>query len=221
MTLQRVGVRMMIFGNRIGPEEKKKLERRYQENRTLAFSRINVFFLSLGVLVFWLILMHLSTLVTREACANQSISSFREMVKSAIKMLSGSLTDPVAKSNTGDIQTKIDKMISDAEKEGKPIQFGIGVLDRTGVAVAGKYVVGTFRKDDFSRYQFVKKAFKRKKIIQDRLYFQDHSELWIVCVPLVQQKDIVGAIVLGFNPTEVDKDYGLNVKQFLALDLNK
>jgi hypothetical protein len=211
----------MVLADRIGPEEKKKLKRRCQENRTLAFSKMNVFLLSAGVLVFWLILIQLTPLVTQEACANQSISFFREMVKSAIKMLSVSLMDSVVKNNTGDIQTKIDKMISDAEKEGKPIQFGIGILDRTGVAVAGRYVVGTFRKDDFSRYQFVKKAFKQKKVIQDRLYFQDHSELWIVCVPLVQQRGIVGAIVLGFNPTEVDKDYGLNVKQFLALDLNK
>jgi hypothetical protein len=211
----------MVFGNRIGPEEKKKLTRRCEENRALVFSKINVFFLSFRVLVFWLILMQLSTLVTREACANQSISSFTEKVKSAIKTLSVSLMDPVAKNNAGDIQIRIDKVISDAEKEGKPIQFGIGVLDRNGVAVAGKYVVGTFRKDDFSRYQFVKKAFKKKKIIQDRLYFQDRSELWIVCVPLVQKKNVVGAVVLGFNPTEVIKDYGLNTKQFLALDLSK
>jgi len=165
--------------------------------------------------------MQLSTLVTQEACANQSISSFTEKVKSAIKALSVSLTDSVSKNNIGDIEAKIDKIISDAEKEGKPIRFGIGILDRNGVAVAGRYVVGTFRKDDFSRYQFVKKAFKQKKMIQDRLYFQDRSELWIVCVPLVQQKEIVGAIVLGFNPTEVKKDYGLNTEQFLALDLSK
>jgi hypothetical protein len=129
--------------------------------------------------------------------------------------------EPVSKNNIGDIQAMIDKTVSDAEKQGKPIRFGIGVLDRNGVAVAGRYVVGTFKKDDFSRYQFVEKAFKQKKIIQDRLYFQDHSELWIVCVPLIQQKDIVGAIVLGFNPAEVERDYGLNTKQFLALDLNK
>jgi hypothetical protein len=165
--------------------------------------------------------MQLSTLVTQEACANQSISSFTEKVKSAIKVLSVSLMDPVSNNNIGEIQTKIDKIISDAEKEGKPIRFGIGVLDRNGVAVAGRYVVGTFRKDDFSSYQFVEKAFKQKKIIQDRLYFQDRSELWIVCVPLVQKKNVLGAVVLGFNPTEVIKDYGLNTKQFLALDLSK
>jgi hypothetical protein len=211
----------MVLGNRVGPEEKKKLIRRCEENRTLAFSKINVLLLSSGVLVFWLVLIQLSTLVTQEACANQSISSFTEKVKSAIKVLSVSLMDPVSNNNIGEIQTKIGKIISDAEKEGKPIRFGIGVLDRNGVAVAGRYVVGTFRKDDFSSYQFVEKAFKQKKIIQDRLYFQDRSELWIVCVPLVQKKNVLGAVVLGFNPTEVIKDYGLNTKQFLALDLSK
>jgi hypothetical protein len=89
------------------------------------------------------------------------------------------------------------------------------------VTVAGRYVVGIFREEDFSKYDFVKKAFKKKKIVQERLYLQDHSELLIICVPLVQQKKIIGAIVLGFNPTEVKKDYGLNIEQFLALDFNK
>ncbi len=211
----------MVLADRIGFGEKEKVKRRYQGNRTFAFSKLTVLFLLLAVWVFWLVLMDFSTLFTQEACANQSISSFKENVKGAIRTLSASLMDAVSNNNTGDMQIKIDRIVSDAEKEGKPIQFGIGVLDRNGVAVAGKYVVGTFKKDDFSRYEFVKKAFKKKKIIQDRLYFQDHSELWIVCVPLVQRKGIVGAIVLGFNPTEVNKDYGLNAKQFLALDLNK
>ena len=165
--------------------------------------------------------MQLSTFAPREASENESISSFTKMTKAAIKTLSVTLTDPVSKNNIDDIQAKIDTIVSNAEKEGKPIRFGIGILDRNGVVVAGRYVVGTFRKDDFSRYQYVKKAFKKKKIIQDRLYFQDRSELWIICVPLVQQKDIVGAIVLGFNPAEVKRDYGLNTEQFLALDLNR
>jgi len=175
----------------------------------------------MGVLVFCVVLTEFSTLLTQEACADQSISSFVEKVKSAVKTLSVPLIDPVSKNNIGDIQTTIDKIISDAEKEGKPIRFGIGILDRDGVAVAGRYVVGTFKRDDFSRYQFVKKAFKQKKIIQDRLYFQDRSELWIVCVPLAKEKSIIGAVVLGFDPEELKKDYRLNAEQFLALDLNK
>lgn len=171
--------------------------------------------------MFWFILLGLSTFVTEVAYASQPVSSFKEEVKIAIKTLSVSLMDPVSKNNIGDIRVTIDKIISDAEKEGKPIRFGVGILDRKGVAVVGRSVVGIFGEEDFSKYKFVRKAFKKKKIIQERLYFQDHSELLIVCVPLVQQKNVVGAIVLGFNPDEVKKDYGVTTEQFLALDFNK
>ena len=187
----------------------------------LASSKIEVFLLSSVVLVFWLFVIQSSTLATQEACADQPISSFVERVKGTVKTLSVSLMDPVSRNNVADVQAKIDKIISEDEKEGNPVRFGIGILDKSGVAVAGRYVVGTFRKDDFSKYQFVKKVFKKKKIIQDRLYFQDRSELWIVCVPLVAEKNVIGAVVLGFNPVELKKDFGLNAEQFLALDLNK
>ena len=219
--MRKEGVPTVVLTDRAGPEEKKPLNTRYEKNRTLAFSKSNVFLLSMGALTFWFVFFQLSTLGTREASAKQTASAFTEEVKNAIKTLSRLLLDPVSKNNIADIQTTIDKTGSDAEKQGRPIRFGIGVLDRKGVVVAGRYVVGTFERDDFSRYQFVGKAFKQKRIIQDRLYFQDHSELWIVCAPLIEQKDIVGAIVLGFNPAEVERDYGLNTKQFLALDLNK
>jgi hypothetical protein len=173
------------------------------------------------MLILWFVLLGFSPFVTEVTDASQSVFSFKEEAKRAIKTLTACLMDPVSKKNISDIQAGMDKMISDAEKEGKPICFGIGILDKNAVTVAGRYVVGIFREEDFSKYDFVKKAFKKKKIVQERLYLQDHSELLIICVPLVQQKKIIGAIVLGFNPTEVKKDYGLNIEQFLALDFNK
>jgi len=169
----------------------------------------------------WHILLELSGFFTEVTYASQSTPTFKEEVKIAIKNFSVSLMDPVSKNDIDAIQTMLNKIISDAEKEGKPIHFGIGILDKNGVAITGRYILGTFREEDFSKYKFVRKAFKQRKIIQDRLYFQDRSELLIICAPLVQQKNVVGAIILGFNPTEVKKDYGLNTEQFLALDFNK
>jgi hypothetical protein len=198
---------------KVRPGRKTKLERKYQRNRSLGLSNIRSFFLSSAMLA---LLLGLSPFVY----GSQSVSSFTEEVKTAIKTLSASVTNPVSKNNIGDIRTAIDKIISSAEREGKPIRFGIGILDKNGVAVAGRYVVGKFEEEDFSKYKFVRNAFKKKKIVQDRLYFQDHSELLIVCVPLVLQKNVVGAVVLGFNPAEVKKDYGVNTERFLALDFN-
>jgi hypothetical protein len=202
-------------------EDTMRMKRKYQQHRDFGISGINSFLLSLGMFMLWLILWGPSGFFTEVTYANQSNPIFKEEVKIAIKELSVSLMDPVSKNDIDAIQAILDQIISDAEKEGKPIRFGIGILDRNGVAVTGRYIVGTFRKEDFSKYKFVKRAFTKKKIIQDRLYFQDRSELLIVCAPLVQQKRVVGALLLGFNPTEVKKDYGLNTEQFLALDFNK
>jgi len=197
------------------------MKRKYPRDRSLGFTRIHPSHLSLRMLTLWFVLLGFSIFVIEPTDAGQSISSFKEEVKEAIKALRACLLDPVSEKNIGDMETGMDKIVSDAEKQGKPVCFGIGILDKNGVAVAGRYVIGIFKEEDFSRYKFVKKAFKKKKIVQDRLYFQDHSELWIICAPLVQQKKVIGAIVLGFDPTQVKKDYGLSKEQFLALDLNK
>ena len=197
------------------------MERKYSRDRGIGFSKIRSSFLLSGMLILWFVLLGFSPFVTEVTDAGQSVSSFKEEAKTAIKTLTARLMDAVSKKNISDIQAGMDKIISDADKEGKPIRFGIGILDKNAVAVAGRYVVGIFREEDFSKYDFVKKAFKKKKIVQDRLYFQDQSELLVICVPLVHQKKIIGAIVLGFNPTQVKRDYGLNTEEFLALDFNK
>jgi hypothetical protein len=169
----------------------------------------------------WLILLGPSGFFTEVTYANQSNPTFKEEVKIAIKKLSVALMDSVSKNDINTIETTINEIFLEANEKGMPIRFGIGVLDRNGVAVAGGYIIGAFKGEDFSKYKFVRKAFKKRKIIQDRLYFQDRSMFLIVCIPLVQQKSVVGALVLGFDPTEVKKDYGLDTEQFLALDFNK
>ena len=173
------------------------------------------------MLVLWFVLLGFPLFATEVADASQSVSSFKEEAKSTIKTLSLCLIDPLSKNDIDTIETSVNETFLEADKKGKPIHFGIGVLDRNGMAVAGGYIVGAFKGEDFSKYEFVRKAFKRKKIIQNRVYFQDRSELLIICAPLVRQKKIIGAIVLGFNPTQVKEDYGLSTEQFLALDFNK
>ncbi len=175
-----------------------------------------------GPFILSLLFLSLFGLQIKETCGSPSAQAFKEEMKGTIKKLSTSLMDPLSMNDNGGLQAALDKIVSDAEKKGKPIHFGIGVLDREGLAVAGRYVIGTFKKEEnFSRYQYVTKSFKRKKIVLDRLFFQDQSELLIVCVPLVRQKEVIGALVLGFDPSAIKKDYGLTTEQFMAIDLNK
>ncbi len=196
------------------------MKRKHLRERCFGFPKIRSSFLLLGVLTLWFVLLGFSPFVTGVTNAGEP-ASFKEEAKRAIQSLTAHLMDAVSNRKVNDIQAGMDKIVSDSEKEGKPVQFGIGILDKNAVAVAGRYIRGIFREEDFSKYNFVKKAFKRKKIVQDRLFFQDRSELLVICVPLVQQRHVVGAIILGFDPAEVKKDYDLNTEQFLTLDFNK
>jgi len=198
-----------------------KMKKKCSLNRGTHASGINLFFFWMVMFMLGFILSGLLGSLNEVAWADQPLSSFKEEVKKAIKKLSTSLMDPISKNNIGAVQEELNKIISDAEKEGKPLRYGIGVLDKNGIAVTGRYIIGIFKEEDFSKYKFVRKAFKHKKIVQDRLYLQDSSELLIICAPLVQRKNVVGAVVLGFNPAEVKKDYALDTKQFLTLDFNK
>lgn len=198
-----------------------KMKKKCPLNRGADASGINLFLFWLGMFMLGFILFGISGFLNEVTLANQPISSFKEEVKKAIKKLSVPLMDPISKNNIDAIQEELNKIISDAEKEGKPLRYGIGILDKNGIAVTGRYIIGTFKEEDFSKYKFVRKAFKQRKIVQDRLYLQDSSELLLICAPLVQRKNVVGAIVLGFNAAEVKKDYALDTKQFLALDFNK
>ncbi len=173
------------------------------------------------MLTLWFALLGFPTFANEVTGAGQSVSSFKEEAKSTIKTLSSSLIEPLSKNDIHTIQTTVNEIFLEADKKGSPIRFGIGILDRNGIAVAGGYIIGAFKGEDFSKYDFVKKAFKKRKIIQNRLYFQDRSELLIICAPLVQQKKVMGALVLGFDPTQLQKDYSLTAEQFLALNFNK
>lgn len=177
--------------------------------------------LPLWFFIFFVLFSNFSGFCAGVANADPSTLAFQDEVKRAIKKMVGPMMGPVTKKDNNAIQATLDKIILDAEKEGKPVRFGIGILDMEGLAVAGRYIVGTFKMDDFSKYNYVAKAFKQRKIVQDRLYFQGGSEFLIICVPLVRQKEVVGAIVFGVDPSQIKKDYGLTTEQFMALDFNK
>ena len=173
-----------------------------------------------GFFVLSLVLLNLPGFPT-ESYGSPSDQVFREEMKGMIRKLSSSLLDPLSKNDRQALQTSLNGIVSETEKRGRPIRFGIGILDTEGLAIAGRYIVGTFKEEDFSRYHFLKKAFKQKKVILDRLFFQNRSEFLVICVPLVQKNEVIGALVLGFDPAEIKREYGLTAEQFMALDFNR
>jgi len=204
-----------------GPDFRIGMTREYLAFRSFQTSARRSFLFPFCLFIFSFALLNFSGFCAGVANADPSALTFKEEVKKVIKKMSGPMMGPLLNGDNNAIQATLDKIILDAEKEEKPIRFGIGILNMEGLAVAGRYIVGTFKMDDFSKYNYVAKAFKQRKIVQDRLYFQGGSEFLIICVPLVREKEVVGAIVFGVDPSQTKKDYGLTTEQFMALDFNK
>jgi hypothetical protein len=198
-----------------------RMARKYLRFRGFQIPAGRLSMLPLWFFIFFVLVSNFSGFCGGVANADPSALTFKEEVKRVIKKMVGPMMGPLLNGDNNAIQATLDKIILDAEKEGKPVHFGIGILNLDGLAVAGRYIVGTFKMDDFSKYNYVAKAFKQRKIVQDRLYFQGGSEFLIICVPLVRQKEVVGAIVFGVDPSQTKKDYGLTTDQFMALDFNK
>jgi hypothetical protein len=197
------------------------MKRKWERYKGINIFSVKLFLFLLEIFILCFIFLDLPKVRIGEVSADQSTDDFKDEVRATIKKLSVSLIGPVSINDINAIEMAVKEIFLEADEKGRPIRFGIGILDRNGIAVAEGYIIGAFKGKDFSKYEFVRKAFKKKKIIQNRLYFQDRSELLIICAPLVHQKRVVGALVLGFNPAEVKKDYGLDTRQFLALDFNK
>jgi len=204
-----------------GPDFRIRMTQEYLAFKNFQTSARRSFLFPFCFFIFCIALLNFSGFCAGVANAGSSTLAFQDEVKRIIKTMAGPMMGPLSKRDNNAIQAILDKVILDAEKEGKPVRFGIGILDMEGLAVAGRYIVGTFKMDDFSKYNYVTKAFKQKKIVQDRLYFQGGSQFLIICVPLVRQKEVVGALVFGFDPSQIEKNYGLTTEQFMALDFNK
>jgi hypothetical protein len=198
-----------------------RIVREHSEFRGVWIPAVRLSMIPLWFFIFFVLFSNFSGFCAGVANADPSALTFKEEVKRVIKKMTGPIMGPVLNGDNNAIQATLDRIILDAEKEGKPVRFGIGILDVGGLAVAGRYIVGTFKTDDFSKYNYVAKAFRQRKIVQDRLYFQGGSEFLIICVPLVRQKEVVGAIVIGVDPPQIEKEYGLTTEQFMALDFNK
>jgi hypothetical protein len=204
----------------IRPDFQIKIVREYSRFRGFRIPAGRLSMLPLWFFIFFVLVSNFSGFCAGVANADPTALTFKEEVKRVIKKMVGPMMGPVLGGDNNAIQATLDRILLDAEKEGKPVRFGVGILDMEGLAVAGRYIVGTFKMDDFSKYNYVAKAFKQRKIVQDRLYFQGGSEFLIICVPLVRQKEVLGAIVFGVDP-QIRKDYGLTTEQFMAIDFNK
>jgi len=156
----------------------------------------------------------------KEPPVSPAAAAFKQEVKECLDRLVKPLKEAVLKRNTAAINAILKKAEPDTLKLCRMCPFRIGVLDRN----ADTLVVHPPAKNahlDFYNYGVVQRAFKNRKITQQRLFLQDGSNLYVICAPLLQGEQVVGLLALALSADEARKRWNLNEKEFRALDFNR
>lgn len=157
---------------------------------------------------------------TKEPPLSPAAAAFKQEVKECIGRLVKPLMQPVLKKDKAAINEALKKTEPEAIKLCRMCPFRMGVMDKNGDTLA----VYPPMKDahlDFYNYEVVQQALKNRKIAQQRLFLQDGSGLYVICVPLVREEQLIGILAVALSAAEAQKRWGLTEKEFLRLDFNK
>ena len=174
---------------------------------------------------FWVVLLFLlpgliQACQTQEPPLSPAAAAFKQEIKECTGRLVNPLLGPVLKRDTAAINAALKKTEPEAIKLCRMCPFRVGVLDQNGDTLAVYPPTKNVRLD-FYNYEVVQRALKNRKIAQQRLFLQDGSGLYVICVPLLQDEQLVGMLAIALNAAEAKQRWGLNEKEFLAIDFNR
>lgn len=148
---------------------------------------------------------------------------FHKEMRTTIKKLSHLFTEPASRVDLKEVGSALDKLYGNGEKSGQPLTYGIGVLDKSGVMLAGRYPGKpdwSFSLQNYSKYEVITKALKDRKSIQTKLFMQNEAVLYVICVPLLREKKVEGLLIVGFSSSQMKEKLGVSEEEFMAMNFN-
>ena len=146
-------------------------------------------------------------------------AAFKKEVQDCIDRLCQGLVEPIQTKDEKSITAALKNLEPDALKLCRMCPFRIGILDKTGETLS-VYPYKAEAMGNFSNYDVVVQTLKNRQINQQRLFLQDGSQIYVICVPLIQGQDLVGLMVLSLSAEDAKQHWGLSEKEFLTLNFN-
>jgi hypothetical protein len=155
----------------------------------------------------------------KEPPLSPGVAAFKKEVKEAMARLSRALIEPVANEDVAAVNEILQKVEPEAVKVCRMCPFRIGVLDKNGDTLT----IYPFKQDaigNYSNYQLVIQTLNSKRMVQQRFFLQDGSQIYIVCGPIIQEGDVIGILALTLDAAEAKQRWGITEKEFMAIDFN-
>src|SRR4030042_4559079 len=174
----------------------------------------------------WLALISLLAAVAFLGCQSQKpplrpgAAEFKKEVQDCIAILKTALIEPLSQRAIPAINETLKKVEPEAIKLCRMCPFRIGVLNQEGYTLT----VYPPKKDaigNFSNYEAVIQALKSRRTATQRCFLQDGSPIYLICVPILREDQVLGILALAVRAEEAKKRWDMTAQEFLAIDFNR
>ncbi len=166
-----------------------------------------------------LLLLVLSGCQAKEPPLSPAAAAFKKEVQECLDRLCQGVIGALIKKDVAALNETLKKIEPEALKLCRMCPFRIGILDQHGDTVT-VYPFKAEAMGNFSSYEAVAQTLKNRKINQQRLFLQDGSQMYLICVPLLQGENLVGIMALSLSAKDAQDRWGLSEKDFLTIDFN-
>jgi hypothetical protein len=156
----------------------------------------------------------------KEPRLSPAAQKFKSEILPELKAVSAALMQPVGQRDVDAMNKALREGFLKAEKAGKPLPAGMGVLDPNGFILA-RYPAASGAGEQFSDYQVFKEVMKTKRIGKQVLYRADGSQHYVILAPLLSESNLVGFFAIVFRAAELQDKWQVSGQEFMVIDFNK
>jgi hypothetical protein len=182
-----------------------------------------IFRAQVGFFSHWAILivalMLFSGCQTKEPPLSQKVAALVIVVQDMITSLSTALTGPVADGDIAEINAILKNYFSGVGLEPQLQVTYVGVTNNQGIILTAFPPIKSVG-SDFSKYGVMARTLQNKGIHQEKLFMENHPEIWVICAPLVSQGKVAGTVWLAMDAEKVRKTWEMSSETFLGINFN-
>lgn len=155
----------------------------------------------------------------KESPLSPAAVAFKKEIHDCLDRLCQGLVGSILKADVEALNETLKKVEPEALKLCRMCPFRIGVLDKNGETLT-VYPYKVEAMGNFSSYEMVTQTLKNHQINQQRLYLQDGSQIYLICIPLLHDRNLVGIMVLSLSAKDAHDRWGLTEKEFMDINFN-
>lgn len=157
--------------------------------------------------------------------SNGKAAFFKRTATERIEQVGRLVAPKLAEDPPGSVTEDLIGYFRTSAAAGRPVDCAVAVLDKNGMLLAGRYPVkndptGATQGNtgqNYGQYKTMEPAFKNGSVVQTVLYYGSDS-LYAVCGPIRLEGKQVGVVCVAYDQKTLENDYGLDPKEFAALD---